>query len=173
MKSAVKFDVQEYDTTLTDTTNLPCVVGTRGGGLVPCKFDAVVAVIPAPAVGGAAHQRSIYTGGLLPFDPGSMGPERWSGFVGGALRAASDLVDDEGIIYMLVPTGVREGTGYTSRPELLHVVLELARKVGLKVLEKLRIVEVEPVKQPFVGCNRPERWSIRFARSVAAGGVGP
>jgi hypothetical protein len=172
----IVIEVEEQDTVLGKATALPCVVGNRDACSSVEKFDAVVMVLPAPAAGGAANHRRIYDDKddsrrwlgdghekHSDFDVSRFGRKRWLYSVTGWLEAAADVLVADGQLFVLAPAGVREARGHVDAPELLERVVAAATSAGLRLHEKLRVVEFEPVAQPFIGTSRPERWSLQFS----------
>ena len=159
----VRAEVSEYDYVLAGATAMPCVHGARE--LSSEKHDVVVFILPSAAEGGAANQRRIYwRQSALENDPSTYGPKRWLAYVAVWLAALPALMTPAGEVFMLVPTSVRCGSGYRLQEDLLESVLRAINAANLQVVEQLRVLELEPVNQPFVGRNRPERWSLRVRR---------
>jgi len=153
-------EVQEIDQVLPESTAVPCVSGSREG-LEHTEYDAIVIVLPSPAVGAAANHRRIYRGDQgRGFDLSALGPKKWTRAVECWLDAAREPLAQDGQLLALVPASIRHGGGYTPAPELLQGFLRHATAIGLQVIEINRVIEVQPVNQPFVGRNRPERWSL-------------
>ena len=167
-----RIEVEEFDRVLPESTVLSCVVGDRSGTLRRNDFDLLALVLPAPGMDGAVNYRRIYRkdGNRAEFDLSTLGPKRWMAEVQGWIGVVPELLTDDGLAFALVPAAIRQGVGYVAAPELLEAVLEAADQAGLQVVERLRVVELEPVNQPFVGRNRPERWSLTVRQAKSAEG---
>jgi hypothetical protein len=155
-------EVEEVDPVLGEATTLPCVVGTRSARAFDEKFDAVVMVLPAPAEGGAANHRRIYGHGAG-LDLATLSKKRWLDAARGWFEGVAELLTPLGEVFALVPASVRWVGGYANAPELLNEVVARAGSAGLRLDEKLRVVEIEPVAQPFIDRERPEMWSLRLS----------
>jgi hypothetical protein len=72
-----------------------------------------------------------------------------------------------GEAFILVPASVRHDAGYVPDDSLLEFVLHAVNAADMEVVEQVKIVEEEPVNQPFVCRARPGRWSLRSRRATA------
>ncbi len=163
LESPVRIEVVEQDYVLKEPNAMPCVSGPRGPSGE--EHDVIVMVLPCPGEGGAANHRRLYRNERArEFDLSALGPRKWRAHVEGWISALPDLMTAGGEAFILAPAGVRYETGYLRDESLLESVIRAVNAAGLKVVEQMQIVEVEPVNQPFVGRARPERWSLRLRR---------
>jgi hypothetical protein len=166
LEPAIPVHVEECDAVMPETTALPCVVGARTEPLRRRTYDAIAMVLPAPAIGGAVNHRRIYRRDRRRgFDLSGMSETQWMLHVEWQLSAVKDLLEDDGTLFLLVDSSVRCDRRYEPRPRLLESALRSASDVGFSVTERNLVIEVDPVRQPFVGTNRPEKWSLVLRHS--------
>lgn len=160
--SVPRIRVTERDWIFGTPTDLPCATNWDLGS----NYDAVVLVMPSPASGGASTHRRIYKprGSITPFDPASLGPTRWRESLDSMLAEISSRLAPDGTGYVLLPSSVRTETGYRHEPELLVHAERALDARGLKVVERFDVVELEPVRWPFVAARRPKRASFTVRR---------
>lgn len=163
LESSAGIEVAEEDLVLPEETAMPCVVGPRGSS--QDRHDLVAMVLPCPADTGAANHRRIYRDDhRRGFDLSAIGLRAWRAWVDSFIKSLPEVMTTDGTAYLLVPAGVRLASGYSRDPTLLDSVLESVAAADLEVIERVRVIEVEPVNQPFVGRARPERWSLLLRR---------
>jgi len=130
------------------------------------SFDCFVAVLPSPSVGAASNHRGIYEGkSAAVYDPASLGPRRWLGTACGVIQTAYDGLKDGGMVYTLLPASIRVGEGYVDAPDLLDAVVTELPRFGFGVVQRVEVVEVSPVNQPFVAARRPKRVMLMLRKA--------
>ncbi len=153
--------VHEWDPLVDTRTALPCVRPFRPSAGTSLDYGLVV--LRAPATGGAANHGCIYSEAG---DLSKLGVARWTKRTAELLRSLGGILTEGALVFVVTPASVRTDRGYRRAPALLDGVLEGLRLGHLAPEKQRRIVEVEPVRRPFVGANAPERWIV-IARKAA------
>ncbi len=164
-----KFRVEECDWIRSEPTALNARFAVRRGqdALEP-GHDAVVLVFPSCATPAASQHRRIYVpDGVASAveDPSRLGRKKWLRSLSGYLALAMQAVRPDRRGYFLIPTSVRDAQGYLSDPQLAADVEDIVvATTGLRVVEKKCVEEVSPVRWPFVGTARSNRFSFIIER---------
>lgn len=159
--------VTESDWVFSKATNLPRVARLPFHELAPA-FDAAVVVMPSPSMSNATNQRDIYrtrptegepesTRKTWKLDPARLGPRRWTQVVSDYLAGVSALMKNGARVFVLLPSGIRTARGYIEAPDLLDPVFARLGECGFQVRDRVNVVEIGPVAQPFVAKARPSK----------------
>lgn len=161
--------ITEIDWVLPAATNLPCV--ERRGLTAPMRvFDAAVAVVPSPATSAAANQRNVYRASCSS-DPARLGVRRWHRAVVGYLGLLNAALEIGSLAYVLLPLGIRDEHGYSPAPDVLGSLLSELGAVGFEVVLQVPTVELQPVRQPFVGYARPQKTTLVLKKTAPLEGL--
>ncbi len=169
-----RFRVDECDwirsepTAINAPSSRPVCAVRRGEVALESGHEAVVLVFPSCATPAAAQHRRIYVPDEVASaveDPSRLGRKRWLRSLAGHLALAMLAIQPGRRGYLLIPTSVRDAQGYLPDPQLADDVEDIvAETTGLRVVEKKCVEEVSPVRWPFVGAARPNRFSFVVER---------
>lgn len=166
------------DSESVSLTEVDCVDSEREHGCVKTRhpslgsvldenFDALIWHLPAPAGEGATKHRYMYYGDTrgrpVPFDPGRLGQTAWKKWLQHFVAVSSDLVRNDGVLVLYLPTGVRTRTGYHEALGLLEGLEAQLEAANFEVTHDVLVHETGFVSQPFVAKARCP-WRLVVAR---------
>ena len=146
----------------SDRRPSPCV-RSRGPSLPTSgSYEVCVVNMPAPAFEGTARMRLHYkeddhTVQAVPADPGRMSEFGWKAALREYVGRVVGLLKAGGVVVLVLPAAYRAWHAYVDSPALLDGLDIFMGKLGVRLVRRHDIVEIDPPSRPFVGrrtCKR-------------------